>query len=159
MILTSIAALSLGACGAGSTPTPASTATPTESPTATPTQLPFVDIMVTLGQAFQMGPKHTAFVDPDGFRIDYVGVVSDSRCARDVQCITAGRAVVEFAIATSTSAPLQSYLFGIGDAGPEPPSHDVGGYRISLTQLDPLPHSDGRLLDYRATLVVTDLAS
>ncbi len=148
MLVTIIAALALAACSADPSPTPTATATP----------LPYRDIMVVLGQPFQMGPKHRAFVNAEGYTIDYVGVVSDSRCAVDVVCITAGRAVVEFAITPGTGQPTQSYLFGIGDSGLEPSSHAVGEHRITLTGLEPLPHSDGRSLDYQATLVVTGIA-
>lgn len=149
ILIIMVAALALAACGADPTPTPAPT------PTATATPLPIRDIMVSIGQPFEMGPKHRAFVGGDGFIIDYVGVVSDSRCARDVQCITAGRAVVEFLISEDSSHDLSSYLFGIGDTGPEPSRHDIGDYHVSLVKLTPLPHSDGRALDYRATLVAT----
>ena len=149
ILMTILATVALAACSADPSPTPA--------PTATATASPFIDVMVTQGQPFEMGPNYRAFVDADGYTIDYVGVASDSRCARDVQCITAGRAVVEFAITPGTGQPTQSYLFGIGDNGPEPSIHDVGGFRVSLTNLDPQPHSDGRLLDYRATLIVTEI--
>ncbi len=160
-----IAALSLAACSADPTPTsvptPTSspTATPSESPTATPTPLPVVDIMVIKGQPFNMGLKHRAFVNAEGYTIDYVGVVSDSRCARDVVCVTAGRAVVEFSITPGTGEPTESYRFGIGDGGLEPSNHDIGGLRVSLVGLEPQPHSDGRSLAYRAILVVTVVES
>ena len=161
VLFTVITALSLAACGAGPTPTSFPTPPPTVSPTATPTQtpLPVVDIMVIKGQPFNMGLKHRAFVNAEGYTIDYVGVVSDSRCARDVVCVTAGRAVVEFAITAGTGEPTESYRFGIGDGGLEPSSHDVGGLRVSLVRLEPQPHSDGRSLAYRAVLVVTVVES
>ena len=137
--------LLVAACGGGDP-----TATP-NPPTPTASR----DLFPTLGEPFEMRIGNSVFIDAEGYRIDFTDVVSDSRCAVGVECVTAGRAVIELSIREAAAVPDALHLLAIGDAGPEPTAVDVGPYNIALEALAPQPHADGRELDYVATLVVT----
>lgn len=83
------------------------------------------------------------------YRVD-----NDSRCAVDVQCVSAGNAVVVFGVSTCSGClPAQQFL----NTNVDPRSLVVGGLTIRLDSLLPAPHS-GQVIaqsDYVAYLTVT----
>ena len=122
-------------------------------------------INATVGRPFQLKPGQTALVGPVGLNLEFVEVVEDSRCARDVTCIQAGRA----RILINVSSPGDILGFGEKEltleAGNTDPASDTvstgsGEFLIELTALDPYPETAGQDLSpyYTATLVVTQTA-
>lgn len=98
--------------------------------------------------------------DADGIGIMMIDVENDSRCPSDVQCVSAGNAVVAFTLRLPGMPP------GSGTAAKqvlnttvEPRSMDVPGYRIRLDSLTPYPVSTHVIAqdEYTAFFTVTTL--
>lgn len=95
-------------------------------------------------------------VDNGAARVSLYRVDSDSRCAVDVQCVSAGNAVVVFSIIdTSCRAclPVQQFV----NTTIEPRSIVAGNHRVALDSLLPAPRS-GRVIaqsEYVAYFTVT----
>jgi hypothetical protein len=110
-------------------------------------------------------PDHTAVIGPDLLRVRFDAVVEDSRCPRQVLCVTAGTVQVGVTVA-SPNVRATTYLLGgsTDDQGVLLPApaivHD--GYTLRLEQVTPYPErtdapipADG----YSATFVVEAPAS
>lgn len=78
-------------------------------------------------------------------------VVSDNRCPVDVQCITAGEAVVEVTVETRTGKSVVE----LSSSGTKNEAV-AGSVRLRLTDVKPEPDSNVRInpADYRITLEV-----
>jgi hypothetical protein len=74
-------------------------------------------------------------------RIVFDGVNEDSRCPSDVMCVWAGNAAVEIGVSFGMGPTTRYVLNTIGD----PAFVDVGGYRITLIDLQPYPVSTSRI--------------
>lgn len=105
-----------------------------------------------LGQPFELHPGDSARL-ADGFEVRFDGVRSDSRCPIDVQCVSAGDAVVAISVTPPGGARVERELHTqLG--GTETVIND---YTIKLTALTPSPRSN-RPVDpdaYVATLTVS----
>jgi hypothetical protein len=84
---------------------------------------------VSPGQAFVMQPGERVVL-PDQAALHYIGVVNDSRCPPDVQCIRAGDATVAFEF-TPTGGAQQEVTLNT-DA---PASLPVGSWQLHLLAL------------------------
>lgn len=104
-------------------------------------------------QAFTLAPGELATTKDSAIRIQFEGVLSDSRCPIDVVCIQAGDAVVKIHV-QSRDSQEQSYELHTSDL--QPVAHD--GAKITLVQLMPYPVSSRTIApdEYRATLLVTE---
>ena len=108
---------------------------------------------VRLDGEFTLAPGQTAQVEGGGLRVTFDGVSADSRCPTGVTCVWEGDAVVVLAVRPSGSAASRSELH---TSGRYPAEAEVGGYRMRLASLVPLPRADAAPTpaEYRATLLV-----
>lgn len=106
-----------------------------------------------VGQPFEVRAGETANL-PDGIRLRFDRVRSDSRCPIDAVCIRAGEAVVAITLTKSGSASVE---FDVQTDPPDRRSASYGGYSVALTELHPFPRSDRPVQpsDYVATFVVS----
>jgi hypothetical protein len=165
-IALALVALALLACSsdngaaAPSTTEPAAPDSPTSSaaaptPTATlPADSPTSGddvLQARVGEEFRLAVGQAASLEPGPVSIEFLGVVEDSRCPEDVQCIQAGRAVVSLRI-DGDEVRLTVAAPNVANAG---------GYALETTALDPYPVStdDPEERDYVATLVVRESAT
>ncbi len=96
----------------------------------------------------------------NGIAVTMVRVDADSRCPSDVQCVSAGNAVVAFTLRTP-SDPLGSGTAALQflNTTVEPRSLVRAGYRITLDSLTPYPVSTHTIApdEYRAFFSVAFL--
>lgn len=97
-------------------------------------------IPATLGTPFDLQVGQSATIERDALGLLFRRVVSDSRCPRDVQCVTAGEAYVAIQARASTAQPetLELHLGSGEDASGGADHH---GYRIRIIELEPYPVS------------------
>ncbi|MEQ1908768.1 MAG: hypothetical protein ABMA15_08090 [Vicinamibacterales bacterium] len=114
--------------------------------------------MVPAGQTsaletpFTLKPAETATVGQDRVQVRFDRVVADSRCPRDVQCITAGEATVRVLV---TVPGQQASAFELTTT-PKGSIVKTGAYALTLSGLAPVPLSTTptKDSDYRATFVL-----
>jgi hypothetical protein len=104
------------------------------------------------GTPFQLKAGATAVL-PDGTRIKFDRVLSESRCPIDAICITAGDAsiLVTFISRDGTGGARELHT------QPDGSQITYGSYTIALTELQPFPRSSEPVIpaDYVATFVVS----
>jgi hypothetical protein len=104
------------------------------------------------GQPIEVRAGSTAEL-PDGIRLRFDSVLSDSRCPIDAICIRAGEAVIAIRL---SKAGTVAAAFDVQTDPPDRRSAVYSGHSITLTALQPFPRSDRQLQpsDYVATFVV-----
>ena len=104
------------------------------------------------GQPFEVRAGSTAEL-PDGIRLRFDSVLSDSRCPIDAICIRAGEAVIAITLSKAGSAAAR---FDVQTDPPDRRSASYSGHSITLTALQPFPRSDRQVQPsgYAATFVV-----
>jgi hypothetical protein len=97
----------------------------------------------------------TATVGSTGLRITFTSLDNDSRCPAGFYCITQGDAQISLVVKPANGSEIRAPLHTLSN----PRSLDVGGYRVQISTLDPLPHSGVKVpeSEYRAKLSVTKL--
>jgi hypothetical protein len=107
---------------------------------------------VVAGQPFDVRAGATADL-PDGVRLRFDSVLSDSRCPLDAICVRAGEAVIAITLSKTGSVAAE---FEVQTDPPARRSAVYGGHSITLTALQPFPRSDRQVQpsDYVATFVV-----
>ena len=120
-------------------------------------------VAATPGIPFQLKTRQTALLDRQGPVVEFVEVVEDSRCAKDVVCVWAGRARVLLRV----SSPGDVLGFGTPELTLEagrldPATGAVTGvfdeYLFELSVLDPYPETTApQPPDYTATIIVTKM--
>jgi hypothetical protein len=105
---------------------------------------------VTRAARFTLAPGSIATVEDAGVRVEFVGVVGDSRCPADALCIQLGEAVVHLRV---YDGAITAYELRTGHPDRGAVTHHA--LRIELVDLQPYPFSNRRIQpsDYRATLV------
>jgi hypothetical protein len=148
--------LALIACSSddGGAAAPPATAPPPAATAPPPADSPVTSddvLQVTLGEEFRLAVGQSARLEQGGVAIEFLGVVEDSRCAKDVQCIQAGRAVLSLRIDGDEVRLI----------GGAPNVANAGGYALEATALDPYPVSTDNPEErqYVATLVVRDASA
>ena len=113
---------------------------------------PAADPGRTLGERFSLRSGESARIRGERATIVFERIVSDSRCAVDVQCIRAGEARAAFRLETGGAAEISFEL----DTDRER-TREVGGYRVTLIGVSPTPRSTVRVApgDYRVELTVS----
>ena len=107
---------------------------------------------VSLNEQFTLQRGEAAAIQGTGYRIQFVGVIGDSRCPADAVCILGGDAIVQTRVLEGGAST--EYELHTGDSARAFAVHR--DLRIELRQLQPYPFSS-RTIDpseYRATLVV-----
>ena len=105
-----------------------------------------------LGERFSLSAGESATIRGERARLVFERIVSDSRCAVDVQCIRAGEARAAFRLQTSGTAEVSFELDTDRDR-----TRDVGGYRVTLVDVSPAPRSTVRIppAGYRVEITVS----
>jgi hypothetical protein len=113
-------------------------------------------IKASLGQEFTLAIGQTAEITGENLMIRFLEVVEDSRCARDVYCVWAGRVSVVVEIKDDGS-PYKMVLTepGLTDA---PGRETYQGYSLSF-HVTPYPEAGKKITadEYRLSLVVTQI--
>ncbi len=115
-------------------------------------------MMFTAGTPFMLKVGAMAIASDKSSSVVFTAVKEDSRCPKEVNCIQAGRAVVELSVtAGKETSVLQLVLEGSGVASP---GKTLGAYTYSLQKLDPWPVAGKKTADgdYSATLLVEKAA-
>lgn len=105
---------------------------------------------VPINQQFTLAPGDTAVIEDTGLRVQFVRVVSDSRCPGDAICVWAGDATVEVRV---FDAGTREYALHTGDSSRTTVTH--GDVRITLRGVQPYPFASLppiKPADYRVTL-------
>lgn len=96
--------------------------------------------------------KHGESTVYKNIEIIFLGVLEDSRCPTDVECLWAGNARLAFAFGTLPGGMAQRFELNTNSTFPQ--SVEYGDYVITLAQLQPEPISSVPIdpRDYVATL-------
>ena len=95
-------------------------------------------VSATLDQRFDLQVGRAARLESGELDLYFRGVVSDSRCPRDVQCVTAGEAAVALE-ARSPRAAQASFEVRLSDDEDPSEAATYNDYRIRLVRLEPYP--------------------
>jgi hypothetical protein len=108
--------------------------------------------IVPLNQQFTLAPGEAVAIEGTGLRVQFVRVMSDSRCPADALCISAGDAAVHVRVVEGTATSD----YDLHTAASEQSTIEHRATRIALVQLQPYPFSARAIQpsDYRATLEV-----
>ena len=111
---------------------------------------------MALDQPFTLKPGEAAAVGTERVQVQFDRVVADSRCPRDVQCITAGDATVRVRVALPGKPAASIDL----KTTPNGARATVGTYALALSDLAPLGLSTAPVkdADYRATFVLAKVS-
>lgn len=104
---------------------------------------------VDLGNEVTLAPGASVTYTPAKVVVELVGVVTDSRCPRDVTCMWAGEVKVLVSIRDNEKPPTRHE---ISEGG-----HEIAGdYRLSVVRVQPEPVASGKIPpeSYRATLLL-----
>lgn len=112
-----------------------------------------IEQTTTLDTAFILKPAESAVVGAERVQVRFDRVLADSRCPRNVRCITAGEATVRVTVTKSGSAASTLDL----KTTPAGERATVSGYVLTLKDLTPVSLAGEPVpaADYRATLVLT----
>ena len=117
---------------------------------------PPAEVVVSLGQPFELGLSMTVTVSETGTRLTFIDVAEDSRCRAQVNCIWAGRVVVEV---KADTPGVGTEMLTLATCCAQAEARDVlAGQSIELRGVSPDPPPPGQAIpssDYRAELVVT----
>jgi hypothetical protein len=113
---------------------------------------PAADTGRALGERLSLRPGESARIRGERATFVFERIVSDSRCAVDVQCIRAGEARAAFRLETGGAAEISFEL----DTDRER-TREVGGYRVTLIGVSPAPRSTVRVApgEYRVDIMVS----
>ena len=89
---------------------------------------------VSLNSDFRLHPGQSAIIQPGSFEVGFIEVVSDSRCGKGENCITAGDGIVRIWLRPSGMDRTEATLHSVR---PSPDHVDAGGFRTSLLALLP----------------------
>jgi hypothetical protein len=117
---------------------------------------------VNLDEPFFLNFGGSKVLRPDNLRIEFQQVLEESRCPSDAVCIWAGRARIGLLLQTTADSVRLELVIPGFVAQSDTLAHqpvDTIGYRITLLQLDPYPHSQRQAPDseYRALLKISRL--
>ncbi len=101
---------------------------------------------------FKIAYKQTLVNARNHLKIKFEGVLSDSRCPIDAQCVWAGNAEVKLTF--TNGSKREKFVL---NTGLEPTVHEAFGYLISLNDLTPQPSLDHspKPRDYVAVLTIS----
>lgn len=106
---------------------------------------------IVIGQPMELA--YAQFVSlPDGSKLTFASVRSDSRCPMDVMCVWAGDAIIALSLSQPGGAAAERELHT--QASGSETSYQA--YSIKLVALSPYPRSNLQIRpeDYRATVTV-----
>ena len=114
--------------------------------------IPVADAGPALAERFWLRAGESAVMRGERATVTFERIVSDSRCAIDVQCIRAGEARAAFRLKAGGALDVSFEL----DTDREQ-TREVGGYRVSLLDVSPAPKSTVRIAprEYRVEITVS----
>ena len=114
-------------------------------------------VTAMLDKPFKLAAGRSATIEGEQLQVGFDRVVSDSRCPKDAQCITAGEAIVRVWLLKAPGARENREL----RTTPTETSAAYSTYRINLVALDPVPATSRaiRPSEYVATLTVSRSAA
>jgi|GEM_PF-738439 len=109
---------------------------------------------VSLGKEVSLGVRQSLIIDSESLEVKFLGVVSDSRCPKGVNCFSAGQAIVMIKVFKSGEDLGNFKLIDTNDAKGHSTQVDV--YKISLLKVEPYPEVNKNINsdDYRITIRV-----
>ncbi|MBM4176352.1 MAG: hypothetical protein FJ213_09295 [Ignavibacteria bacterium] len=122
-----------------------------------------VDSSSTLLEEVWLKYKQTISIGAEPIYLTFNEVLSESRCPSNVVCVWQGEANLEFKLFTPSMYERKFNLKIEGFVGrADTVAHkyiDTLGYRITLMQLDPYPHTDStrQIADYSALMKIKKL--
>ncbi|MDA1095799.1 MAG: hypothetical protein O3B84_00880 [Chloroflexi bacterium] len=133
---------------------PDATTGPSIVATGTPVPRPVENeppVRAPLGVTFELPHGQTRDIEGLG-EVRFVDIVGDSRCPKDVTCIRAGEAILEFRLLSFD----QNLVLAWSAEGLNQDRARVGEFDIRVVDIQPAPKSTQQITpgDYRATLVV-----
>jgi hypothetical protein len=110
-------------------------------------------ITATLGKEFTIPAGKTAIISSEDLTVKFVGVDSDSRCAKDVLCVSAGEAKFRMIITYKGSA--SDVIVTQSGGGDFITNESFLQYKVSV-KLDPYPESSIPIAksDYKLVMTV-----
>jgi hypothetical protein len=110
------------------------------------------NIKAVLGEEFTLPAGKTANIDSEGLSLNFVEVISDSRCAKGVECVWAGEAKCRMLIKIMGS-PAEII---ITQAGGDTAADYFVQYKINF-KLEPYPEAGKTIApsDYKLIMTVT----
>ncbi len=111
--------------------------------------------VVRLNREFKLKAGEQVTLKRTRLRIKFVNVENDSRCPKDVTCVWAGNAAVQFRLSIGRKNKMVT-LNTSGNAK-FTPEIEYQGYLVKLVDLSPYPLSKQKIAagDYIATLLVS----
>jgi hypothetical protein len=103
-----------------------------------------------LGERITLRPEESRAIEKTPARITFETILSDSRCAVDVQCIRAGEATARFRL---DAEPGRTETFTLDTD--RNATAVVEGYRVSLLSVSPAPKSTVRVDPRNYTVELT----
>ena len=111
--------------------------------------------VVRLNREFKLKAGEQVTLKRTRMRIKFVTVENDSRCPKDVTCVWAGNAAVQFRL----SIGRRNKMVTLNTSGSSTGVREVEyqGYKVKLVDLSPYPLSKQKIAasDYVATLLVS----
>ena len=106
-----------------------------------------------VSKPFVLRVGETVRIDNQELALTFEGVTRDNRCPKDVRCIVAGSATV-LVIAKTLTNPTTEMIFDVPPSGRA--SRSVGGYTITVTEVNPCARSSQRIRpeDYLITVLI-----
>jgi hypothetical protein len=103
----------------------------------------------SLNQEVQLAPKERAEYEPQKLTVEFVRVVGDSRCPKDVTCVWAGEVRVEVATRLGSAEAVPHEITTLESA-------KVDAFQISVVNVQPDKLSTRQIApeEYRVTLKV-----
>ncbi len=108
-----------------------------------------------INEVFNIEVGSTVSVDDGGLQVTFVGVDGDSRCPSDVQCVTAGSAIIRLT-GQPTGRDAETFTLETDTDTSQTLAFDNGFYQIELSEVEPYPISTREIADdgYCVTLTV-----
>lgn len=102
----------------------------------------------SFGTPVTLAPGERARFPDEHLEVQFVAVVSDSRCPSDTTCVWAGEVVVQLATRIDSNDTQHEIAAG--------QDVEVGKYRVSVLEVQPQPVSTRKIApaEYRATVEV-----
>lgn len=116
---------------------------------------PQPSLQIDFNQEFELRMDQIIWIKDTAYRLKLSGVIEDSRCPIETQCITVGTVSLLFSLYQGTTH-FRDLPLSLGDHGSD--SIEIGDARITVSGVMPQPSHITSLIpgDYAAKLIITD---
>lgn len=121
---------------------------------------PIKPINCTFGIPFQLEEGQTLFLENGKIKIQSLGVLEDSRCPLDLDCVWGGEVIVGFKI-TENGKNISNFNLSISEIQKESSFRRIDRYLINLRDVVPHPSINVKIehSNYKASLIVHKIDS